>query len=377
MSSSFGIANTSHVTVRENWGLFKNRITLQIDHEEQGVYSSVSSIRSHGYLTGRIITWLSNRGLIDAKIAKIRDSASNAEYYVNLSSLKKRWTDQGGHAYTIDSGDITIFSHPENSVQSPLSVNDAVLEGASDHSIITYIPPALSNSDRPIVYSNVMCSGDKYLANNPKGSANSFGIDPRDPNGREDRFIRMIEELVNSARDAMKQPDQTPIVALQEFPRNPLTGMEEFIQQINAAFPDYDLFFGNPEEGDEQSQLCLLIPKDLGAEPIESPDPRIQAVRVGNSVYVNIHPSPNNRKRDPNGDSFQKMLQNFCKDVMRGAPSCENIYIVGDWNRNREELKSYWPNIYSPPNGSHLPPGDPNRNMNHKPIDHTVHIERS
>lgn len=221
----------------------------------------------------------------------------------------------------------------------PMIMNREVLASrASDHSILTVQTP-----DGPIISANVMCSGEDYDPN----MANSFRINPYAVEGRRERFQNMVAQLKHS-----KEQVNRPIIALQEFPRRSSTGSGELEFMLRQEFIDYRLIFGmRDSEAHEQSQLCFLVPRDIHVEEFNF-KPRIHAIRINNTAYINVHPGPNRSKTTP--DPFQEQLKEICNCMF--DLGCEAVHIIGDWNRNRRELEHYWGQITSADAHSHYPP---------------------
>ncbi|MCE5293614.1 MAG: hypothetical protein LLF94_03245 [Chlamydiales bacterium] len=259
-------------------------------------------------------------------------------------------------------------------------INDQVLAcKSSDHSILSFV-----FQDKVLISSNVMCSGDLYLNRTQNDAiqgkihfANSFRIDPRDPQGQRQRITAQFNELKRTIVEQSTE-EQKPIVALQEFPKNPQTGLLDFTSLVEDELPDYTPYFGNTEENCQQSQLCMLVPNDCKVTEFAQSNERIQVLFIDNVAYMNIHPSPRTQeeKSGPiNIDPFQSGLKTLANQLLQ-EKKCRQIHILGDWNRKYKELEPFWGSnsIHSPPKPCHLPPGGYEDSAMPKPIDHCVSI---
>lgn len=350
--------------IEQKCSLFSNRINI----EKEG--KKINQIRSYSAFIGNVLLAVSKIFRLK-KIIKIEENSKI--YYVNTSSFTKKVKKSDCkieiNNKTIEIVNQTLKTKKTNRTQtaanSEVLLNRDVFEKkCSDHAIITFNTP-----DGPIITSNVMCSGEDH---DPK-KANSFGIDPFERDGREQRFKDMVENLAIAAK-----PLDKPIIALQEFPRRNKTGTVEFANMLRKEFSDHQLIFGNPERSDhDQSQLCLLVPKEYNVEVFEQPNPRILAVRINNIAYINIHPSPSGEE-----DVLQNELKDLAEDMIKKG--CDNVHIVGDWNRKQEQLEAFWEYIDSPNEKSHYPPCDHMEKFKQngmtgwpRPIDHHVMVKGS
>ena len=259
-------------------------------------------------------------------------------------------------------------------------INDQVLAcKSSDHSILSFV-----FEDKVLISSNVMCSGDLYLNRTQNDTlqgkihfANSFRIDPRDPQGQRERIADQFTHLKNTILE-QSQKEHKPIVALQEFPKNPQTGLLDFTSLLQCELPEFTPYFGNKEENCQQSQLCMLVPNDCKVTEFAQTNERIQVVLINNIAYLNIHPSPRTQieKSGPiNIDSFQTGLKSLTNQLLK-EEKCRQIHILGDWNRKYKELEPFWGShaIHSPCRPCHLPPGGYEDSKMPRPIDHCVSI---